>query len=692
MRNGRESLLLNEHAGWRKAFASATVEIADGHLRLRRQPGSLRPIVDAGGSFGGLTHPTGLAVDARGRIYILDAATAHIKRFDPCDGKFVTLPCVGGIGAGVRQFKTPHGIALAPSGDLFVADTGNQRVVVYLLPSLALRRIMTRENWQPWDVAVTFDCRLFVSDYANGVVHRFDRHGQWREAYGPFVKPTAIAVDAHCNLYVIQEGQKDVVVLDEHGELVRTIGVAEEAKGKFCPTGIAVDPNGNVCIADEVDRTLYVASCECEEARPVRAFDGLPAGLAFDPAGNPVVSEKDRKRICTLEAKAAYETEGVFVSEALDSRIYRCQWHRVRLHRSLPAGAQVLVETFTSESLKTNEEIEGLPATRWMTTQYDSLVSDGEWDCLIRSPEGRYLWLRLTLIGNGGVTPEIAKVRVHFPRASSMQYLPAVYGEDAVSREFSARFLSIFDAIRDRISDTVRDAASYFDPEATPAGFLNWLGSWIGLVLERNWPVAKQRMLVRDAHKLYEKRGTPEGLRMHIRLFAGREPLVLEHFRLRRWMFLNRGRLGDCSALFGASIVRRLQLDRFSRIGEFQLVDSGDPLRDPFLVHAHQFSVMVPLRRGADAGAERRALERIIEVSKPAHTKAELHLIEPRMRIGTQAFIGIDTVVGEYPSGVVAGKGSLGRDTVLGPPQDEEKPPAMRVGGRSRVGVSTSLR
>lgn len=692
MRSGRESLLLNERAGWRAASASATLEIAEGRLRLRRQPGSLRPIADAGGSFGGLTLPTGLAVDDRGRIYVLDAASAHIKRFDPCEGKFVTLPCVGGIGSGPRQFQSPHGIAISPSDDLIVADSGNHRVVVYLLPSLALRRILVRDGWEPWDVALTRDCRLFVSDYATGVVHRFDRHFEWRASYGPFVKPTAIAVDAECNLYVIQEGASEVVVLDPHGKLLRTINVADEAKGKFCPTGIAVDANGNVCIADAVDRTLYVASCGCNEARRVRAFDGVPSGLAFDSAGNPIVLEQDRKRICTLEAKAVYETEGVFVTEALDSRIYRCQWHRVRLQRSLPAGAQILVETFTSESLKSNEEIAGLPDSRWMTTQYDSVVGDGEWDCLVQSPEGRYLWLRLTLIGNGGVTPEIAKVRVHYPRRSSMQYLPAVYGEDAVGREFTARFLSIFDTIRDRIGDTVRDVAGVFDPEATPAGFLAWLGSWIGLVVERNWPLAKQRRLVRDAHLLYEKRGTPEGLRMHIRLFAGREPLVLEHFQLRRWMFLNRGRLGDCSALFGAAIVRRLQLDRFSRIGEFQLVDSGDPLRDPFLVHAHQFSVMVPLRRGADPEAERRALERIIEVSKPAHTKAELHLIEPRLRIGTQAFIGIDTVVGEYPSGVVAGQGSLGRDTVLGPPHDEEKPPAMRVGVRSRIGVSTSLR
>ena len=108
MRSGRESLLLNERAGWRAASASATLEIAEGRLRLRRQPGSLRPIADAGGSFGGLTLPTGLAVDDRGRIYVLDAASAHVRRFDPCEGKFVTLPCVGGIGSGPRQFQSPH--------------------------------------------------------------------------------------------------------------------------------------------------------------------------------------------------------------------------------------------------------------------------------------------------------------------------------------------------------------------------------------------------------------------------------------------------------------------------------------------------------------------------------------------------------------------------------------------------------
>src|SRR6185436_20203783 len=105
------------------------------------------------------------------------------------------------------------------------------------------------------------------------------------------------------------------------------------------------------------------------------------------------------------------------------------------------------------------------------------------------------------------------------------------------------------------------------------------------------------------------------------------------------------------SALFGASIVKRLQLGANDRIGEFRLVDSGDPLRDPFHVYAHRFTVVVPSSGAADPDLERRTLERIIEMAKPAHTVGELQISAGRLRVGAQAFIGVDTIIGDYPSG-----------------------------------------
>lgn len=697
-----DTLLLDERTGWRKAFADAAIE-TNGALRLRRLPSSIRPLADASGSFGGLTNPGGLAIDPDGRIYILDEDGTRIRRYEPCAAAFETLPCIGGRGARPRELHGARGIDISCNYDLFVADTGNARVQVFALKGLPLRAIWTdpkkgAKTWDPWDLVVARDGRVFVTDRANDLIHRYDCHGVWRGAFGGMTKPTHLAIDADCRLYVVQEGSADVLVFDATGKLLETITKADQAADRFCPTHIAVDADGNICIAD-ANGALWIADARTTGFSPLRG--GLkPAlrcgGLAFDKHGEPIVADAERKRICTIDSSSAYETTGAFITEALDSRLHNCQWHRVVLRGKLAVGTTIRVDTFTSEAPKTIDEIRALPETRWATRQSHTIAGGNEWDCLVTSVPGRYLWLRLTLAGNGAATPEIASVRAYFPRASSLRFLPAVYSEDPAGRDFLGRFLSIFDTVRDSISARIANIAAYFDPASAPddsgADFLAWLGSWVGMALDRHWPEARRRALLKNAHRLYELRGTPEGLRLHIELYTGRKPQILEHFKLRRWTFLGSSRLGDCSALYGSSIVKRLQLGANDRIGEFQLIDSGDPLRDPFHVYAHQFTVVVPATTDGDAELQRRTLERIIELAKPAHTKGDLQVTEGRLRIGIQSFIGVDTIISDYPAEVVEGTRRLGYDAVLGQSEEEARPPAMRVGARTRIGAGTVLR
>src|SRR5437773_2584914 len=88
--------------------------------------------------------------------------------------------------------------------------------------------------------------------------------------------------------------------------------------------------------------------------------------------------------------------------------------------------------------------------------------------------------------------------------------------------------------------DALIGIAWYFDAASAPIApfgqpqkdFLSWLASWIGLTVDRHWPDEKKRQLVRQAYKLYRLRGTPEGLRQHIRLYMDTEPYILEHFKL----------------------------------------------------------------------------------------------------------------------------------------------------------------
>jgi phage tail-like protein len=166
-----------------------------------------------------------------------------------------------------------------------------------------------------------------------------------------------------------------------------------------------------------------------------------------------------------------------------------------------------------------------------MTPSEVTAVADEEWksaganaqDCLIFSPQGRYLWLKIEFRGNGTHTPLLQRLRVHFPRSSYLENLPAVYQADPVSKDFLERFLSIFEHTFSGIEDQIENIGMLFDPDGAPVGdpakdFLSWLAEWIDLVFLPDWSEETRRRLLRNAPELYRKRGTPEGLTLMIKL------------------------------------------------------------------------------------------------------------------------------------------------------------------------------
>lgn len=744
--SARDHWLLDPRVGWRAAqLDHLTTGGERPGLTLQALPGQPRPLTDAQGTFGGFALPASLAVDAEGNIYVLDRQAHLVRRYDPCACTFETLPCVAGPGRAPRQVTQPSALAISSRGDLYIVDRGNRRLQIFALKGFPLRALVgpwrvvrgpegiqvrptapetpppdangdcasapqwADGTWEPYDVALTNACVAYVSDYANGLIHVLDAGGRWVKALDAgLVKPTHLALDKECNLYIVQEGKDFVVVLDREGKPKGQIRQPDELKGAFCPVHVAVDDSGNIYITDRLTRCVNIfCTDDCESFKHAGRLSGSGYGnaLAFDAAGYPLACDTEKQRIVCFAPPPTYPTEGRFVSNALDSSLYQCEWHRVRLRAEVAPGTQVRVDTLTSEGLKSDAEIAGLPEARWATGQVDTIWGEAEWDCLITSAPGRYLWLRLTLSGDGTATPRVEWVRVHYPRATSLQYLPAVYAEDTAGRAFLDHYLAISDKLRDGIGDRIAGMARYFDPGATPAtaprpgalDFLTWLASWLGLALDRHWPEKRRRELVRRAHELYRRRGTPYGLRLHLELYLGLEPGLLEHFRVRRWLFLNHARLGDATALWGADVVKRLQLDGRAQLGNFQLTDQGDPLRDPFHTYAHTFTVFVPTRGEPDE-TQKQTVARIVEMAKPAHTLAKIEWVQPRFRIGLQSFVGVDTVIGEYPEGVTTGQGQLGYDTVLGPTRDEMDGPTMRLGGpagsggqHTRIGSGTIL-
>jgi len=169
--------------------------------------------------------------------------------------------------------------------------------------------------------------------------------------------------------------------------------------------------------------------------------------------------------------------------------------------------------------------------------------------------------------------------------------------------------------------------------------------------------------------------------------------LVLEHYRLRRWLFVGAGRLGEQARLWGESIVNRSRVGgrqggpATARVGVSQLDIRQDPLRDPFHVYAHKFTVFAPAACSRSASAQR-GLDRLIRAERPAHTAYQIVYVEPRFRIGIQSMIGFDSAIGCYPDGgIKLREARLGKASVIG----GDGPPTLTVGKNARIGTTTRL-
>ena len=110
-------------------------------------------------------------------------------------------------------------------------------------------------------------------------------------------------------------------------------------------------------------------------------------------------------------------------------------------------------------------------------------------------------------------------------KCSYLQYLPAIYRDDALM----GQFLLIFESIMMPVEHVIDSITSYFDPIIAPRPFLSWLASWLDLALDPDWPEDRCRELVKAAAQLYRWRGTKWGLSEYIRIYTGIEPEIHEY-------------------------------------------------------------------------------------------------------------------------------------------------------------------
>lgn len=212
-----------------------------------------------------LVSPIGVALDARGRLYVSDSA---LKRVFVYDRKGTALREIGSD----ALLQRPTGIAVDPSsGRLYVVDSLAHAIKVFDRDGSFLFSIGKRGNGAGafnYPTAITLDKEgnLYINDSLNFRVQIFKPDGRFLRLFGKhgdgtgeLSNPKGVALDSEGHIYVTDAIFDRVQVFNTAGELLLVFGEAGQAAGQFwIPTALYIDGTDRIFIADSYNKRVQV--------------------------------------------------------------------------------------------------------------------------------------------------------------------------------------------------------------------------------------------------------------------------------------------------------------------------------------------------------------------------------------------------------------------------------------------------
>ena len=259
-----------------------------------------------------LSDPFGVAVAVDGTIYVADAGESNrIRKLSP-DGNVTTL--AGGSegfadGAGAAaSFNTPSALALGPDGDLYVADTGNNRIrkitpdgKVSTVAGNGTAGYVDGPAAQaqfngPIGLAVSPGGDIYVADTYNDVIRMITTEGEVTSIAGGgtpgyadgkqnvalFDTPSGIIVVEDSSLIVADTGNQRLRKVSADGD-VTTLPISGEELSR--PIGLALS-HDHFLYVTELDESRVVQVAPDGVARVIAAQFNQPTGIAIGPRIN----------------------------------------------------------------------------------------------------------------------------------------------------------------------------------------------------------------------------------------------------------------------------------------------------------------------------------------------------------------------------------------------------------------------
>ncbi|HEY5330750.1 MAG TPA: Ig-like domain repeat protein [Acidobacteriaceae bacterium] len=307
-----------------------------------------------------ISAPAGLMLDGAGDIYFADGGNHAVRRVDALTGIITTVAGVGVQGysgdagpATAARLSLPQSVAFDATGNMYIADTGNNAVREVDAATGTIRTIAgtgaggyngdaklatTAMLNSPWSVAFGVDGLLYIADLNNSRVRKIDSEGIISTVAGTGSRsfggdgsaataaelnaPAAIVFDPAGNLYIADSANNRVRKVNAITGIIDTIaGNGDEGFGGdtgpanlaslYGPYALFFDQSGNLLIADMFHNRVRRISATAISL----VFDTIRVGKVSPPQAEGL--ENDGNADLTL-------TTAVFDNAALDPTTTTC--------------------------------------------------------------------------------------------------------------------------------------------------------------------------------------------------------------------------------------------------------------------------------------------------------------------------------------------------------------------------------
>ena len=251
-----------------------------------------------------------VAVDSSGNIWVTDESDNRVEKFDSGGNYLTQLGCSTGScssGTGTSQFNMPVNILIDTSGNIWVTDQGNYRVLKldangnYNGVTIGAQGTTAGLFEKPGGIAIDSSGNVYVPDQTNNNVQKFNSSGVYQSQVAgcttppcsagssttTFTSPSSVAIDSTGNFWIADSGNNRVLELSSTGSALGQIGctsgacAASTSAGKFkTPIDLSFDSSGNLWVIESQGNRVQEFTGTTYDAAFANAFN-TPYGIGI---------------------------------------------------------------------------------------------------------------------------------------------------------------------------------------------------------------------------------------------------------------------------------------------------------------------------------------------------------------------------------------------------------------------------